>query len=289
VPSYDRLVSSLTTFHHDGLTFDVTDAGPRDGEVVLLLHGYPESKESWDAVVPGLTEAGYRVLAPDQRGYSPGARPKGRSSYTVPRLVGDVLALADQADAERFHVVGHDWGGVLAWALGSNHGERLASLTSLTTPHPAAFARSLVTSTQLLRSWYVLFYQLPLLPELSSSSAAGAPVFRRVLERSGLAAERAQRYTELLRRGAAGPAVNWYRGLPLSGGSTFGPIAVPTLYVYAGGDFALGRAAAEGTRRHVTGEYRFEVVEGASHWLPEESSEAITPMILHHLRSHPLR
>jgi pimeloyl-ACP methyl ester carboxylesterase len=288
VPSYDRLVSSLTTFHHDGLTFDVTDAGPPAGEVVLLLHGYPETKESWDAVVPALTGAGYRVLAPDQRGYSPGARPKGRASYTVPRLVGDVLALADEAGAARFHVVGHDWGGVLAWALGSNHGDRLASLTSLTTPHPAAFARSLVTSTQLLRSWYMLFYQLPLLPELSSSSAAGAKVFRRALERSGLDPERAERYTERLRKGAAGPAVNWYRGLPLSGRATFGPVAVPTLYVYAGGDFALGRAAAEGTRRHVNGDYRYEVVEGASHWLPEKSPDAITPMILEHLRRHPI-
>ena len=282
-------MSSLTTFRHDGLTFDVTDAGPRDGEVVLLLHGYPETKESWDGVLPALTGAGYRVLAPDQRGYSPGARPKGRASYTVPRLVGDVLALADETDATRFHVVGHDWGGVLAWALGSNHAHRLGSLTSLTTPHPAAFARSLVTSTQFLRSWYVLFYQLPLLPELSSSSGFGANLFRRTLERSGLAPERAERYTEVLRDGAAGPAVNWYRGLPLSGGTTFGPVSVPTLYVHAGADFALGRAAAEGTERHITGDYRFEVVEGASHWLPEEHADVIAPMILDHLRSHPIR
>lgn len=281
-------MSSLTTYHHDGLTFDVTDAGPPEGEVVVLLHGYPETKESWDAVLPALTEAGYRVLAPDQRGYSPGARPKGRASYTVDRLVGDVLALVDEAGVARFHVVGHDWGGVLAWALGSNHGERLASLTSLTTPHPAAFARSLVTSTQLLRSWYVLFYQLPLLPELSATSAAGRKVFRRTLEHSGLAPERAERYAEVLRDGAAGPAVNWYRGLPFSGRVAFGPVAVPTLYVYAGGDFALGRAAAEGTRRHVTGAYRYEVVEDASHWLPEESADVITPMILDHLRGHPI-
>jgi pimeloyl-ACP methyl ester carboxylesterase len=279
----------LTTFANDGLTFDVNDSGPPDGEPVVLLHGYPETKESWDAVAPSLAAAGYRVLAPDQRGYSPGARPRGRASYTVPRLVGDVLALADRAEATRFHVVGHDWGGILAWALGSNHAHRLVSLTSLTTPHPAAFARSLVTSTQLLRSWYVLFYQLPLLPELSSSSGLGANVFRRTLERSGLGADRARRYTERLKNGAAGPTVNWYRGLPLSGRAAFGPVEVPTLYVYAGNDFALGRAAADETVRHVTGDYRFEVVEGASHWLPEESADVITPLLLDHLRAHPMR
>lgn len=199
----------LTTFTNDGLTFDVSDSGPLDGEPVVLLHGYPEAKESWDAVAPALAAAGYRVVAPDQRGYSPGARPKGRRSYAVPRLVGDVLALADQAGAGRFHVVGHDWGGVVAWALGSGHGGRLASLTSLTTPHPAAFARSLVTSPQLLRSWYMLFYQLPLLPELSTTTAPGAGVFRRALERSGLSADRAAHSTARLREGAAGPAVNW--------------------------------------------------------------------------------
>lgn len=278
----------LTRFTNDGLTFEVDDTGPPEGEPIVLLHGYPETRESWDAVAPALAAAGYRVLAPDQRGYSPGARPKGRCSYTVPRLVGDVLALADQAGVGRFHVVGHDWGGIVAWALGSNPRGRLVSLTSLATPHPAAFARSLVTSPQLLRSWYLLFYQLPLLPELGSTTGPGARVFRRTLERSGLSAERAACYTERLRDGAAGPAVNWYRGLPLSGRSNFGPVAVPTLYVYAGADFALGRAAAEGTGSHVTADYRYEVIEGASHWLPEESADVVTPLILDHLRSHPI-
>lgn len=281
-------MAALTTFGNDGLTFDVTETGPATGELVLLLHGYPETKESWDAVTPALAGAGYRGLAPDQRGYSPGARPKGRRNYTVGALVADVLALADQAGADRFHVVGHDWGGAIAWALGARHADRVASLTSLATPHPAALVRSFVTSTQLLRSWYMLFYQLPLLPELSATSSRGAKVFRRALERSGLSAARAEHYTAMLGDGAAGPAVNWYRGLPLSGRAAFGPVTVPSLYVYAGADFALGRAAADATGRYVTGDYRYEVIEGASHWLPEHSADAITPMILEHLRAHPI-
>ena len=283
-------MAPLTTFRNEGLTFDVRDLGPADGDLVLLLHGYPETKESWDAVAPVLADAGYRVLAPDQRGYSPAARPKGRRSYTIDHLVGDVLALVDAAGApRRFHVVGHDWGGILGWSLAMQHPDRLASLTSLTTPHPSAFARSLVRSTQLLRSWYVLFYQLPVLPELSTTTGFGRRIFRRQLVASGLDPVRADRYIELMRSGAAGPATNWYRGLPLSPPSgTFREVTVPTLYVYAGADFALGRRAAEETGRYVTGDYRFEVVEGASHWLPEESPEAITPMILEHLRAHPV-
>lgn len=253
----------LTTFRNDGLTFDVRERGPADGELVVLLHGYPETKESWDAVAPALP---------------------------VDRLVGDALALVDEAGVGgRFHVVGHDWGGIVAWALGGRHPERLASLTSLTTPHPSAFARSLVTSTQLLRSWYMLFYQLPVLPELGSTTSAGRRAFERTLARSGLAPERVARYAEVLAEGAAGPAVNWYRGLPFSGRTAFGVVSgVPTLYVYASGDFALGRKAAELTGRYVRGDYRYEVIEGASHWLPEESPAEVAALVLSHLQAHPV-
>jgi pimeloyl-ACP methyl ester carboxylesterase len=280
----------LTTFRNEGLTFDVRDEGPTGGEPVVLLHGYPETKESWDAVVPPLVDAGYRVLAPDQRGYSPGARPKGRRSYTIDHLVGDVLALTAAAGIDgRFHVVGHDWGGILAWALGGRHPDRLASLTSLTTPHPSAFARSLVSSTQLLRSWYVLFYQLPALPELGNRTPQGRRMFERALVGSGLSPERAARYADVLAAGAAGPAVNWYRGLPFNGRATFEPVVgVPTLYVYAGNDFALHRRAADLTGRYVRGDYRYEVLEGASHWLPEESSDDVTRLVLEWLRAHPI-
>jgi pimeloyl-ACP methyl ester carboxylesterase len=286
-------VPRLTTFDNDGLTFDVADDGPDDGELVVLLHGYPEHKGSWAAITPQLTAAGYRVLAPDQRGYSPGARPTGRREYTLPKLVGDVLALVGAAQAggraARFHVVGHDWGGGVAWALAGAHPDRLASVTSLTTPHPSAMARSMVTSTQLLRSWYMLFYQLPALPELTVTTAVGARTMRRTLVRSGLAADRADGYVERLRSGAAGPAINWYRALPFAGRSATaaGPVRVPTLYVYAGNDFALGRAAADATARYVEAPYRYEVVEGASHWLPEESADVVGPLLLEHLREHP--
>jgi len=151
----------VKTFSRGPLTFDVVDGGPPDGPPVILLHGFPETSASWADVVPGLHRHGFRTLAPDQRGYSRGARPKGRRSYSIAELVRDVVALADAAGAERFHLVGHDWGGIVAWHFASAHPERLLTVTSLSTPHPAAFQDSLLRSTQLLKSYYMFAFQLP--------------------------------------------------------------------------------------------------------------------------------
>ncbi len=126
----------ITTFSRDGLRFDVTDEGPLGGDVVVLLHGFPTDRTSWDRVAARLHEAGLRTLAPDQRGYSPGARPSDRDAYRLDELVADVLALIDASGRERVHLVGHDWGGALAWLVAGNHPTRIASLTVLSTPAP---------------------------------------------------------------------------------------------------------------------------------------------------------
>src|SRR3954453_4455622 len=172
-------------FSRAGFTFDVDDAGPPDGEVFVLLHGFPENRTSWPAVTPLLTAAGYRVLAPDQRGYSPGARPLARSAYRMQELVDDTVALVDAAGVERVHLVGHDWGGAVAWSMAAMHPQRLHTVTSLTTPHPRALAKSMVTSTQLLRSWYMGLFQLPVVPELGITGR-GEASFRRSLAKAGL-------------------------------------------------------------------------------------------------------
>src|SRR6478672_2127138 len=138
----------MKEFTNGDLVFDVRDEGPADGDVVILLHGFPQTNACWDGVIPTLTEAGFRVLAPNQRGYSSRARPNGRRSYAAHNLVDDVLALADAAGAERFHVVGHDWGGAVAWYCAMWHPERVRSVTVLATPHPAAFRKALFSSTQ---------------------------------------------------------------------------------------------------------------------------------------------
>ena len=282
-----RKGSGLRTFQHDGLTFDYEDRGG-DGEPVVLLHGYPGSHRSWDRVAPALTSAGYRVVAPDQRGYSPGARPRGRRAYALDRAVGDLLALADTIGAARFHVVGHDWGGAVAWVAAANHADRLASVTSLTTPHSRALMRSMFTSTQGLRSVYMLFNQLPWLPEALVTSRPGGLSFVSTLVRTGLSKGRAEQYLEFLRAGAAGPALNWYRALPFNRPGQAGDVSVPALYVYGTKDFALTRRAADLTAHHVKGPYHFVALEGASHWIPEEHAEDVTPLIVDHLRSNPV-
>ncbi|MCU1451106.1 MAG: dehH, partial [Acidimicrobiales bacterium] len=232
----------------------------------------------------GLAAACHRVLASDQRGYSPRARTEGRRSYSADKLVGDVLALADAAGAERFHVVGHDWGGALAWYCAMWHPDRVATMTSLATPHPKAFQRSLLTSTQLLHSWYFLFYQLPRLPEWTATSKVGRRIFRRTLVRSGLSEDKLDTYLTVLDQpGAMTAVINWYRAAPFTPPSRQSDVTVPTLYVYGAGDFALGRRAAELTARYVTGPYRFEVLDDVSHWIPEEVPELVVDLVLDHV------
>jgi pimeloyl-ACP methyl ester carboxylesterase len=222
-------------------------------------------------------------LAPDQRGYSPGARPPGRRSYTLDRLDADVLALADAAGAERFDLLGHDWGAAVAWDLAARRPDRVRSLTALSTPHPAAFREALLRG-QLLRSWYMLLFQLPALPELLIGAGGAA-----ALEKGGLDALSARRYAERFSpRGALTGPLNWYRAMPFGLRDPTPDVSVPVLYVWSTGDRYLGRPAAEATARHVRGPYRFEVLEGVSHWLPETAAARLAPLIVDHLGAVPV-
>ncbi|HVT76620.1 MAG TPA: alpha/beta fold hydrolase, partial [Acidimicrobiales bacterium] len=235
---------------------------------------------SWRHVAPRLTDAGYRVLAPDQRGYAADARPTRRRDYTLDKLAADVLALAEDEGVARFHVVGHDWGGAVAWYLAANHAERLITMTSLATPHPKAMVASLLRG-QLLKSWYMLAFQLPVLPEL----ALRGPFFRRQLLRTGMPGEFVDEYLALLREpGAARGALNWYRALPFSPPSNLGVSHVPTLYIYGTGDIALDRHAADRTGDYVDAPYRYEVLDGVSHWIPEEVPERVAALVLDFIR-----
>lgn len=280
-------MAGLRTFGHDGLTFDYQDSGG-EGEPVVLLHGYPGDHRSWRRVTTPLVAAGYRVLALDQRGYSPGARPRGRRAYTLRRTAGDLFALADEVGAARFHVVGHDWGGAVAWAAAAWQPERLASMTSMTTPHMRALLRSTVTSSQGLRSLYMLFCQLPWLPEAMVTSVPGGTAFVRTLVSTGLSEDRARECLALLRSGAARPALNWYRAVPFNRLGHLTAVDTPALYMYATADFALARRPAERTGRYARGPYEYAVIEGASHWLPEEHADVVTPILLEHLARYPI-
>lgn len=279
------MLARMQEFRRGELVFDVTDTGPDGGDAVVLLHGFPENRGSWDKVAPLLAEQGFRVLAPDQRGYSPRARPPRRRDYRMSELVADTLALVDASGAGRVHLVGHDWGGAVAWAFAHAHPDRLHTVTSLTTPHPRAMLASMVRSSQLLHSWYMLFFQLPGLPEAGFGGAMERGN-RAALVRSGLPEDAVDRYLAPLREpGAARAAINWYRALPLSS-PVKGTVQVPSLYVYATKDRFLGRAAADLTGRYVDAPYRYEVLEGQSHWLPELAAADVAGLVGEHARTH---
>ncbi len=263
-------------YAHDGLTFDVSVSGPDDGTPVVLLHGFPTDRHCWDAVATTLAAAGMRTLAPDQRGYSPGARPNAGypAAYAINALVGDVLALLDAHGLERAHLVGHDWGGGVAWALAGSHPERVATLTVLSTPHPAALVRAYRDPWQALHSSYVALFQVPVLPEVVL-----ARILSRSLRGSGLPADDAQRYAaRMAEPGALTAALGWYRALRQSRGSVH-RVHVPTTYVWGRHDGFLGRRAAEGTAAMVDAAYRFlELDQG--HWLPELAAPECAAAIL---------
>lgn len=266
----------LQQYHHDGLTFDVQDAGPQDGPPVVLLHGFPQDASAWDGVAGLLHGRGVRTLAPHQRGYSVGARPVRARAYALPWLVGDVLALLEAAGLERAHVVGHDWGGFVAWALAAWHPERVSAVTVLSTPHPAALRWAVRHAGQARRSWYVGAFQVPVLPEL----VLARMMDRGALVRTGLPAQDAQRYARRLgtRQALRGP-VNWYRGARVRGTPAVGTVAVPTTFAWGSKDPFLGRAAAERTSRHVRGDYRFVELDGG-HWLPERRPDQVAQAVL---------
>ncbi|MDN5764070.1 MAG: alpha/beta fold hydrolase [Microlunatus sp.] len=276
----------LTGYTHDGLTFTVRDWGPPDGRSLIALHGFPQTASSWSRVASRLAREDVRVLAPDQRGYTPGAQPSEVSAYTMDKLAGDVLALADAAGWSRFDVLGHDWGGAVAWYLASRHSDRIRTVSVASTPHPRALWEAF-KGPQGLKSWYMWTFQLPWLPE-TLLGARGGLLATKMFGLSG--AERPEEMGRLLSdRATATGTLNWYRTMRIKGAATAGRVNVPSLYVWSDRDAALGRQAAERTRDYVDGEYTFLVLDGVSHWIPEESPAELAEAVLAHLDRYPDR
>lgn len=279
----------MDDFRQGALTFPVRDSGPRDGPQVVLLHGFPQNGRCWDRVVPTLTDAGFRCLVPDQRGYAPGARPRGRRAYRVDQLVADIEALADAAGARSIHLVGHDWGALVAWALAGKRPDLVASLTAMSVPHPGAFTKALVTSRQARASWYIYAFQLPVVPEWFLRRAAGAR-FAAFLRSAGQTRSLAARDADtMIAGGALTPALNWYRAIPLADPRRRLPNAtVPTMFIWSDRDTAVLRSAAELCRDYVSGPYRYEVLPGISHWIPEAAPAAVAQLLGEHFAAYPV-
>ena len=269
-----------------GFTFTARAAGPADGRLVLLLHGFPQTSYEWRSQLEALGGAGYRAVAPDQRGYSSGARPEGVEHYALDHLIADVLGMADELGGHKFDLVGHDWGAAVAWHVAARYPARIRSLTPLSVPHPAAFRAALkgeLGGDQAERSSYVDFFR----------SDAAARVFldndgerlRQLLVGSGIAEQDADEYMRVLTQpGALTGGLNWYRANSFVD-TEVPAIEVPTMFVWSTDDMALGREGAEATAKFVTGPYRFEVLEGVSHWIPDVASDRLNPLLLDHLAS----
>ena len=274
------------------LTFDALTAGERGAPLVLLLHGFAESMHCWRAQVASLGDMGYRAIAPSQRGYSPGARPNPRefSHYLIDRLMDDAMAIvAARGYADRrFHLVGHDWGGSIAWGLADHCHERLASLTILSRPHPNAFNRALqlIDGDQASRSRH---HKAFLEPDAGEKVlACDARWLRDRWAANGVPADAMKAHLSVLgNKDTMEAALAWYRARGAIRGP-LGVIHVPTLYIWGDADDTVGRIAAEGTRDFVTAPYRFEVLPGVGHFAADQAPDRVNELLLQHLATHPV-
>ena len=281
--------TSITT--RPGLAFTTDVAGPAGGTLVLLLHGFPESRHSWRAALPSLAAAGYRAVAPDQRGYSPGARPDpaNLTSYAFDRLIDDAIEIADAAGASggKFHVVGHDWGGQVAWGVAARIPSWVASLTVLSRPHPESFRRALLKEDgdQKHRSRH---HRAFLEPETGPLLLAdNARRLRDGLFGQGVPQAALEEHLSVLGNPAAmEAALAWYRankGLA----ADIGAIRVPTLYIWGDADATVGADAARGTAEFVEAFFAMDVLPGVGHFIMDQSSAKATELMLAHMARHP--
>jgi len=261
------------------LTFDVHTLGPDDGVPVVLLHGFPETSLSWNQVAPRLADAGLRVVAIDQRGYSPGARPSEVAAYDTALLAGDVFGVADALGIDRFHLVGHDWGSAVSWIVAGARPDRVRTLTAVSVPHLAAYNAALRNDPdQREKASYIsLLRQEGKAEELLLADGA-----RRLTAMYGdtVPVALVVRYVaHLAEPGALTAALNWYRAMGPDLADT-PRTQVPTTFVWGALDQAIGRVPAEACGELVDADYRFVELDGVGHWVPEQAPDSLAEAIL---------
>lgn len=272
----------------NGLNFEVAALGTGD-KLALCLHGFPEHAVSWRHQFPLLHRLGYRVWAPNLRGYGNTDSPRAVKAYQLALLVEDVAALIRASGATESLLIGHDWGGALAWELAMRHPDLITRLIVCNLPHPACFLRELKRPPQLLRSWYILLFQLPWLPEallgLHDAHGIGQMFLRTTRDASRFPPE----VIEIYRKNASRPGglramLNWYRAL-LRGGvwrqlrrTSWPTIRTPTLLLWGDADTALSLRTTRGTDAYVA-DLTLKILPGVSHWVQQEAPEAVNDAI----------
>jgi pimeloyl-ACP methyl ester carboxylesterase len=269
----------------NGMEFRARVAGLHNtGPGVVMLHGFPETSLMWSPLIELLADQGYRVVAFDQRGYSPGARPENVAAYSIPQLVEDVFAVAGAAGMQQFHLVGHDWGAAVGWAAVMSRPESILSWTSLSIPHIAAFGDALANNEdQRQRSRYMAFFRLPWLPE-AMFTFNHLKMMNEVMYREMSDAQRAEYDAVFAEPGALTAALNWYRA-PDGFSTPIAPkVRLPILFIWGNQDPAVGRYAVESQRNFIEGPFDYNELN-AGHWLMEEATDQVDSTILQFLRS----
>jgi pimeloyl-ACP methyl ester carboxylesterase len=278
----------------NGLRLHAVQAGPEDGPLVILLHGFPEFWYGWRRQIGPLAEAGFRVLAPDQRGYNLSDKPRGVHAYHITNLASDVIALIDAMGRKRAHLVGHDWGAAVAWHAATSYPGRLEKLTILNVPHPAIMARTLQRNpTQILNSWYMFFFQIPALPEWllrSNHWMFLKLVLTRTSQPGAFSEEDLNVYREAWSQpGAITAMLNWYRSAVRTGLSQMVKISalpiisVPTLMIWGVNDAALDRSMAQPSI-DLCSDRQLVFFEDASHWVQHEKAAEVNELIIDFLK-----
>jgi len=270
------------TWNIGELHFTGDVAGPASGEPVLLLHGFPQNRRMWRHQLRALAAAGFRALAPDQRGYSAGARPRAVEAYATDLLMRDALAMMDAWGAPRFHLVGHDWGGQLAWLIAAANPDRVETLSILSRPHPAAFARALAEDPeQAKRSQHHRGFRQP--DAIDQLRQDNFKTLRMGLEREGIVD--ADMYLRPLEEeGALEAAINWYRASDIALSAT-PAVTMPAQYLWGSDDVSVGRRAAELTRDYVVGSYEFVEIDGGGHFIVDQMPDRVAHLLIGQLMS----
>ena len=277
--------------HHDvltnGLRLHVVQCGPTEGPPVILLHGFPEYWYSWRKQLPALAAAGYRVWAPDQRGYASSDKPPRIQDYTLPLLGADILGLLAAAGREQAHIIGHDWGAIVTWYLAAQYPDRVATATIINVPHPAVEFRNLWrVPDQFLRSWYMAFFQLPSLPEYVFRRRnwwGGAQMLLRTSRPGTFSPAEVARYKAAWNRpGAITSMINWYRALTRPPFSDWPRIRRPLQVIWGEHDIFLNKKFAQLSLDECE-QATLHYFPQASHWVQLEEAEAVNDLILNFL------
>lgn len=282
----------ILTISNNDIDLDVREAGPEEGELVILLHGFPENWSTWRHQIEPLAQAGYRVCAPNMRGYGKSSKPKDVARYQLDELITDVDAIRRHYQREKFHLVGHDWGGAVAWWYAMHLEQNLSTLSILNLPHPRALVKVLRSNPkQLLKSWYMFFFQIPWLPEWGMARLNFSS-FKNILKKSSNPGSYTDEDFRLLEESWKEPGTlramtNYYRAMMrrISAPMNNNQLEVPTRILWGENDLALSLEGAVNSKKYLK-QGELITYPDATHWLAHDKPEEIVKRLLEHFQAH---